>query len=357
MKQWLRERSPGEILRWGLCFLCLAVVLTVTVAENVVKGRLYDQRAAQRWSENDDYAQISCFFSGEAGIDELFLMELEHKITTALGAASITQENENARLWLHGTSLAGSAVLNSDLGTAKVKAYGVSGDFFQFHPVKLLHGAYFNDETMMQDNILIDEETAWRLFGSNDVAGMQVTIGGVPHRVGGVFARDTGRLAKAAGLAEPVCFLSLSSLEQYATADGQYCYEVLMPNPISGFALSTVIAQAGMGGTTGENGGEEREHSSAEFVENTTRYRFLPLWDTLREFATRSMSHKGIVYPYWENIARGWEDILALTLLMKLVFIIYPAVFSGVQVIRLARYLWRRWKGSKLLESIKSKLY
>ena len=42
---------------------------------------------------------------------------------------------------------------------------------------------------LMKDYCVIDEDAAWQLFGSNDVAGMTVYIGGVPHIVTGVIRR------------------------------------------------------------------------------------------------------------------------------------------------------------------------
>ena len=32
----------------------------------------------------------------------------------------------------------------------------------------------------MDDKVIVDEDAAWQLFGSNDVVGMQIIIGGIP---------------------------------------------------------------------------------------------------------------------------------------------------------------------------------
>ena len=49
------------------------------------------------------------------------------------------------------------------------------------------------------------------------------------------------------------------------------------------------------------------------------------------------MNGKAIIYPYWENVDRGYEDILALMLLFRIIFIIYPIVLFVIFII----YLWK----------------
>jgi hypothetical protein len=49
------------------------------------------------------------------------------------------------------------------------------------------------------------------------------------------------------------------------------------------------------------------------------------------------MNGKAIIYPYWENEARGYEDIIALITVFMILFLLYPVVFF---IIMLRRY----WK-------------
>ena len=41
------------------------------------------------------------------------------------------------------------------------------------------------------------------------------------------------------------------------------------------------------------------------------------------------MNTKAIIYPYWENRARGYEDVLALLLVVEIICLIYPVIFAG----------------------------
>ena len=99
--------------------------------------------------------------------------------------------------------------------------------------------------------------------------------------------------------------------------------------------------------------GNERE--DVVLVENSTRFQVLSLIRVLQSFGMRSMSFQGVVYPYWENIARGWEDILAVCLFLKGVLLIGPIVF----VIGFIRYLWkqRTWNMSQVVVWIQGRVY
>ena len=296
------------------------------ICENQIQKELYEQQMAKRWAKEGNASQISVFFAADAVEDENYFRGIEQSVEKALKEASIVNEKENARLWIDAVSKSGKVILKSERASVELTAWGVSGEFFQFHPQKLVFGSLFREDSMMQDGVVIDEETAWQLFGSSDVAGMQVMIGQVPHFITGVIKRPEGRFESAAGLDKPVCYLSLDSLQNYGTVTGSFTYEVVMPNPIKRFALSTMQTIVG------------KDREDVVLVENSNRYGILSLLQVIQNFGIRSMSFQGVVFPYWENIARGQEDILALLLLIKGILLILPCTF----VVFVIHYLWKR---------------
>lgn len=323
--------------------LCLLFTGVILICEHHIQKGLYDQQMAKRWAKDGGVSQISVFFAEDEVEDESYFKGIEQSVEKALEEASIVNENENARLWIDAISKSGKVVLRSERADVELSALGVDREFFQFHPQKIISGALFHEDSMMQDGIVIDEETAWQLFGSSDVAGMQVMIGQVPHFITGVIERPQGRLEEAAGLKKSICYLSLESLEKYGASAGGYTYEIIMPNPIKGFAISTMQTVVG------------KENENVILIENSTRFDFLHLFHVIRDFGIRSMSLKGIVFPYWENIARGQEDILSVLLLVRCVLLIIPGVF----VIGSVLYFWRRrtWHLKQGIVWIQDKLY
>lgn len=316
----------------AISFVIFLVLLAVS---NHMGGSQDSQQMAARWSEKKDVAQISCFFSPNSGITADSIAEFEHSMDNALKEASITMESENpgARLWADAYSADGRIFLTSDRASLEADAIGIGGDFFLFHPLQLLAGSYFSGNDVNQDYCVIDEDAAWVLFGSNDVAGMTVYISGVPHLVTGVVKRPEGRLEEAAGLDSTLVYVSYGTLLELGSSNGINHYEIVMPNPVSNFALNHVRENLGS---------NEKE---VEVLENTSRYSLVNRLRIIAAFGTRSMNGKAIIYPYWENIARGYEDIIALLTLFGLLFLLYPVILAIVFFV-----IWWKHKGWTLKE-------
>jgi hypothetical protein len=262
------------------------------------------------------------------------LETFEHSLDSSFLEAGIEAPTQSARLYVSAYSASGKISVTGSKGTISAPAIGVGGDFFLFHPFKLVSGYYFSGSDVMQDGIVIDEDAAWQLFGASDVAGMTVTIGGVPHYIAGVISRDSSLMDKKAGADTMTVYLSYDSLSKYGTTDGISCYETLLPNPVSGYGLGLVKEKLGVSDSTGV------------VVENSERYSVLSLLKVIGSFGTRSMQTMGIVWPGWENAARGWEDVLALLLVFQILCV---AVLAGIGLIALGtgygavkRMMWRK---------------
>lgn len=300
--------------------ISFVVFLALSGVSDVLSGGQETQSMAGRWSGNGtmDVAQVSCFFAQSAEFSPDSALSFEHRLDSAMVEASITNDSENpgARLWAAAYSATGSVTLTSNRASVTVDAIGIGGDFFLFHPLELLTGSFFSGNDVMKDYCVIDEETAWQLFGSNDVAGQVITIGEVPHIITGVIRRESGRLSEAAGLDTSVAYVSYETLSNYGKADQIGCYEIVMPNPVDKYALNYVKENIGV------------QESELETLENTSRYELPALLQVIMGFGTRSMNGKAIIYPYWENIARGYEDILALLLVFRAIFLLYPVILA-----------------------------
>lgn len=299
----------------GISLLLFLILLFVT--NHLVKEQ-DSQTMAERWSEKKNVAQVSCFFSVNSGITEDRIIEFEHSIDSALTDAAVLQESENpgARLWADAYSADGRIMLSNGKTSLEVDAIGIGGDFFLFHPLKLISGSYFSGNDLMQDICIIDQDAAWQMFGSNDVVGMTLNIGGIPHIVAGVVERPSGRLEEAAGLESTLIYVSYQTLSELGSCNGINHFEIVMPNPVKNFAVNLVRERLGT---------SEKE---TEVLENTSRYSFLSRLKLIPAFGTRSMNGRAIIYPYWENIARGYEDILGVITLFQMLFLLYMVLLA-----------------------------
>lgn len=345
MRDFIKGISVKQWVVFLLAAVCLLLWGGISLFAVVQKRNLLDQRAADRWSAEKNAAQISCFLTEGTEIDKNHILTFEHQLDAVLQESSITVTKETARLWADSYSAPGRVTLKSGKVSLDASAIGIGGDFFFFHPVQLVGGTYFSGNDLMHDKIIIDEDAAWQMFGSNDVTGMEVSIGGIPHYIAGVIRRENGRFQEAAGLDKTVVYMSCESLEAYGVTEGINTYEIVMPNPVSGFAYAKVKEKFGI------------DETGMQVIDNSERYGLKALFTVISEFGTRSMTSHAIRYPYWENVARGWEDVMAVILVLQILFLLVPAVIVMISGV----ILWKRknwtWKDIvHLLETAKDTL-
>lgn len=333
IKYFISGLSVRQIVFSLITVVSLILFLVLTVWSDRQVDELIDQQAAARWDEEGNSAQVSCFFTENVEVDEFMLMsferQLEQSLTEILPAEDVADEN-GKRLFIDTYSSQGTITVISEKGKLEsVNAVGIGGDFFLFHPLQLLNGGYFSGNDLMKDSIILDEEAAWQLFGSNDIAGMSVMIGNVPHYVAGVIKRQEGKFAENAGLNKTVVYVSNETLSAYGTSGGISTYEVVAPNPVKGFVYNCVKEKLGV------------EEEKMIVIENSSRYSLEAVIPVILDFGTRSMQNAAVKFPYWENIGRGWEDIKALVLVFQCIFLLLPTVIIVV-------FLIKKWKNKKI---------
>ncbi len=320
--------------------LLLAAVLSIYVS--IKKNTLYDQLAADRWTDEGDMAQISLFYPVRMTeqLDSMHFTDLSHRIQNALDDSAYSEaagkKDKTGLSFPYSVSVTGEARLASDSAEVDVKTYGVEGDFFTFHPLNLLSGSYLSPDDIMEDGVILDEDAAWKLFGSYDIAGQTVVITGVPHIVKGVVRKEEGTVALEAGLDGPMCYMSLDSLTKYGRIYGSYTYEMILPNPVEGFAKKTVSEVLG------------KDLEELIICENSKRFTVGALVDIIRNRKLRSMSTKGVVFPFYENIARSWEDTFSVICLAVIIIL-------GVNLAIFAFYLFRLLR-SQAFKNFKKRL-
>lgn len=333
MKKFMKQPTKKQLISVIVGAVCLVMAgLLALFSARVVAGQPA-QNMASRWDREGHSAQVSCFFSDSARVTPDAIRGFEYTLNEKLREASIEAPSENARVWVDAYSAKGRISLASNRASGEFNAYGVGGDYFLFHPLDMVPGgAYFSESDMMQDRVILDQNTAWQLFGSYDIVGQSITIGSGPMAhtgvVAGVIKSESGRMNEKAGASAGTVYVSYEILDTYGRHSGINTYEIVMPNPITGFAGSMVTDNIGF------------EEEQLQVVENSSRYSFLSLLRVIGQFGIRSMNAKAIIYPYWENAARGWEDILSIVLVIRTLLLAVPVVMVIVALVK-------RWKRRK----------
>ncbi len=352
MKRFSFRWSVKQWILFSSFLASLIIALFLHLFSGFLKDQLPHEQVAKQWDDEGNTAHVSVYFTEsekynlKSDLDEVsFRMESwYHQILQELQNASITvdtKEHPSARLAVYGYMASGEITMSTEYGTTSTRAFGIGGDFFQFHPLNMVQGGYFSESSLMQDQVVIDTETAWKLYGSNDVVGMFVKINGIPHIIVGVYERESGYFNDAAGNDKSCVYVSHSTLAEHGQYHGLETVEYLIPNPVSGFAMGLV----------------EKQFSSMdiEMMEHQNRFGILALLSIVKEFGTRSMGLSGITFPYWENMARGYEDILAGLLLVELILLAYALIVF----ICVGWTLWlhRKWRARGIYRKVADLVY
>ncbi len=326
--------------------LIAAAVLTVLCvvcifAYGSVAHRLEAQREVERWQGESEtaFSQVSCFLptDGTVTLDSIYSFRTE--VVKKLHEAAADNDTDST-LFTDAWSTFGKAkVSNGNKRTAEVSVIAVGGNYFDFHPLRLLSGNYIKADDLMKDRVLLDPDTAWLLFGGTELSGMSFSINGVPYVVAGVVEREDDRFSKEAyGDTGMGIYMSYDGycalLEQSATATtdtsaaastssskpGISCYEIVMAEPVENFAYNAVKDKFPIG--------------SGEIVDNTHRFDTENIWKLAKNMTARSLRGSTVVYPYWENAARGAEDTCALYMRGAIITGLFPAVLALFVLIR-----------------------
>ena len=332
-----------------ICGLCLLLFLALTIYRSRSTSALQDMHGAERFAPEGGYAQIGCYFAERVTVEPERYREFNYRVESALTTNSIGQDEDHpdARLFLDCYSMEGSVTLVRGRKTVEAKAIGTGGEFFYFHPVELVSGMYYMADALMKDQILIDETAAWQLFGGYDIAGQIVEIGDASYMISGVVRAGTGRMRKAAGGDGALVFLPAEGLRAHGTlrhdADRINCYELIMPDPVDGFAAKLIRETLGF------------DEESMHLTDQTKRFKSFPLLSLLGDFGTRSMTGAAISYPYWENLARGTEDILAVVVVLQALTLLVPVILIVIEIVH--RYRRKEWTVHGIVTKIGDSVY
>ena len=333
----------------ALCFLVLFAVFYAAIGAEAASVSGTD--AADRWEAEDSaypYAQLAAYFDTNSAfsLDNVYLRRMN--ITKSLEENAVTVP-DGASPYIDAFSAETTLSVTTSRATISTSAVVCGGDFFFFHPVELLHGGYFDEDDLTSRSVVLDEYAAWQLFGAIEVAGMEVTIGGQPFRVAGVCRTPTDETDLLAWGEKPRIFVNYIGLRLTNGFDRATCYEIVLPNPINGFAAKLVSGEYNIGEFS----------TDAVLYDYTARFTFETLAGQAPDFFLRAMRRDRVVPPFWENVARVAETraiVLAffgaiagiLALLAAVVFASLWFVIHPIRIRSIYGFFEDRWEARRM---------
>lgn len=312
-----------------LLWLILCLLLTLTALFSLwrihgLKSALSSQQAAERWQGESEqsFTQVSCFVPVDEALSQNQIYAFRGKMLEELNKAALDTEGSDG-LWRDAWSAVGKVHVSSEKASGDASVIAVGGDFFSFHPLKLLNGDYLREDDLMHDRVLLDLDLAWLLFGGTDLQGMEMKVNDQIFLIAGVVERETDDASRRAYTAGQGLYMSYETYAALTGSESITAYECVLPEPVKDFAVNLAKEKFPIG--------------RGEVLKNTDRFSYGRLFGLLSKMDERAMQAMGMIYPYWENAARVTENRCARLLLTAMLLLVLPLVSLIV-------WLWRRLK-------------
>ena len=182
-----------------------------------------------------------------------------------------------------------------------------TGDFFVFHPLELMNGVYYTDSDINLDCMVIDDLTAWQLFGAMDVDGMTVKMGEKIYTISGVVKSPQETSDKLAYGDKPHIYVPYMSVPSGAALT---VYEMCIPEAVDGYAAN--IAKENV--------------QNAVIIDQTDRFDVIKLIQGFKDLDDSVMVRTGFAYPWFENALRAAELKARVLALPMAVLMVVPAI-------------------------------
>ena len=177
-----------------------------------------------------------------------------------------------------------------------------------------LQGGAFHEDDSMHDGAVISESLAFALFGSRDCVGKTVWIEEKGIRICGVVEDRKGYDSRMANPETQKIYLPYVLTGQLSEQPEVTAYELLLPETLDGFALKNVDELFSVNRYDREASLREKE---IYIVEETDRFRMLPLLKTAAGLQKRMIKPVPVAFPDWENERIIAENRMLLVYLIR----------------------------------------
>lgn len=331
----------SRLKKFNIILAAINIALLITAGALIgktvsLKNEYSSDSAKQAWDgEKYTYSQVSVFLPNDNSMDVMGVYSLRKSVEEKLKESSVTADKDaTGRLWIDCAGGDSSLQLSGTLGSVTAEVTGTFGDYFIFHPEKLMSGSYYTSDDPNIDRIILDRECSWQLFGSMDTVGMPVNIGEKVFYVAGVVESPDSDTDKAAYGNIPRAYMPFEALKAFNNNAMLSYYEACMPNVVKDYAY-TVMTDIN---PAGENG---------YVVDQTGRYGLIKLIKGRSEISESVMIKVKMALPWFENRSRVSELSARLTAAPVPYLLIIPAISLVYALFALAKLAGMGFKAIK----------
>lgn len=302
-KKKLKAALVSVIVFAALLLLIAAAEITVSL----LGGNIDYIKAGERWSaDGERYAVISRYSEEGTGADINQIEQWTHTIDAKLLEASIS--SENGRSWSYCYTAEDKLKISGSKGSADAAVMAVGGDFFTFHRLNFEYGSGFLNDLSNPMGVVLDRDLAWKLFGAENIIGMEVSINDVDYVIVGITAKESNASTyKHVYGSTPRIYMSYAGYSKISSKPIT-SFEAALPNPVKGFAREIFESCV------------SKSDDTTNVFESSARYSIKNRWDNIKQLKYSWIRLNKISYPYWENQARVYDNISAVLMIFEIIF-------------------------------------
>ncbi len=225
-------------------------------------------------------------------------------------------------------------IVSGNKDSAMMAAFITGGDYFTVHIPEIVSGSVYTDESANIDTIVLDDLASWKLFGSLDTSGMNVSANGKNYIISAVIRSPQTKYLKNAyeddGLTGTV-YLPYQSMEEI----GFSAYDILLPDPIEGFAEGIVR----------ESFGFAEDTKSVSVIDSRSEFKLKKISENAKNRRKLLNSDSDIIYPFYADADRAAHmDIYTLysIFFVPFVLLLISACYWIVSFCALLAYIAKR---------------
>lgn len=319
----MNEKVNKKFLKLsGICALIMVFALAAAgIFELIVmhyENKLEYLDAGERWSaDGERFAVISLYTEESSAFSSDQALSWAYSMDSALLNSSVTPV-EGARSWAYSYSTQQTLTVKGPKNSASAETIAAGGDFFVFHPMKIVYGSYFLNDDSNPMGIVIDRNLAWKLFGAENIVGMTVEIGGGEFVVTGVCEQESkGGIYGYTYGERPRMYMSYAGYTIATGVDSDLTiFETALPNSVRGFAKNIFDSVVKV------------NEDNSEVIEVSDRFSLRNRFNNMKILKYSWIRGDKIEYPYWENEARVYDYYCAI-------FMIFEVAMAAVFVVTL----------------------
>ena len=325
-----RRNITGEFVTGGKIFL-YSFLLLLFVCSLLAERQLLD--IADNWQletafsrDGSSYKRISVFFSPKSQMERSGIMQLRNKLSEQLFNSPSLEAGEKESIFIDAYEGREQMEVSYQNNFQQADGYFVGGHYFEFHSMSFLNGNQFSEEDFLQDKAVISESLSFALFGSADSAGKTIWVNEKGIVVCGVIKEKEGRISRLANSNTKKIYLPYDLAEQLDCNVFLTSYEILLPEPLEGFAAKTMEEALSVNRYNRQASMEEKEIC---MIEETNRFHVKSLLKTATRLHERTMKKIPVVFPDWENERIIVENQLILIYIIRAIMSLFTCLWKN----------------------------